>query len=295
MLDVTATIVDLAVRGLPAHRRDWSGRTGSRRRTGGSSEAARRDGRPAALREACCTTGCSRPATQVLLSSLKKTFAARMAQGAERAVRGRHPGRLVPRPTGQGPRRLAGAPGSCLDHRRRLAPPALLGQRLHWAPVGIAAHRARARAVLLRRPDAARTGGGDSAVLAQARGFREYIRTAEAEQLALRGGSGHLQPLPALRRRVRRDRPMGPGVRSAGRGLVGWAASPTWYAGPTGWDPTQLRCLDERLHVVRLEHRCRPSSTSSSGGSGLLRRRLVGWRRRRRWRRLLVRESGRVA
>jgi hypothetical protein len=61
---------------------------------------------------------------------------------------------------------------------------------------------------LLGRRMAARTADG-SAVLAQSLGFQAVSRDCGGPPDQVRGGTGHLQPLPALCDRVRRGRPLG--------------------------------------------------------------------------------------
>ncbi len=61
---------------------------------------------------------------------------------------------------------------------------------------------------LLGRRMAARTAEG-SAVLAQSLGFRQYLVTAEANQIRWEEAQDDLQPLPALRHRLRRRREVG--------------------------------------------------------------------------------------
>ena len=202
----------------------------------------------------------------MLLSSLKKKFAARLAKvqsalytdvtsegwfrGRPDKVRGRwQVGRLRAR------------------HRRRLAdlppqPPPALGAGRHRRDAG----RASLLFVLARRMPA-RTAKG-SAMLAQARGFREYIRTAEAEQLRFEEGAdifsrylpfavvfGEAErwvkvfgPLARGRRRVRQLDQPGTPARTAG----------IRRTSPTRWTASPRR----RPSTIAA------STPSSSGGSG---------------------------
>ena len=137
VLDVTATIVDLAVRGhlriVELERAHWFSSRDWRleRLPGGTGDLL--------PYEKLLYDGLFETGEQVLLSSLKKTFAARMAkvqtalyEDVTRAgwFRGR-PDKV------RGVWKVGGRrPG----HRRRLAT-FILGHELHWAPVGIAVIR----------------------------------------------------------------------------------------------------------------------------------------------------------
>src|SRR4029079_9828405 len=113
-----------------------------------------------------------------------------------------------------------------------------LSHRLHWAPVGIAVTALGATLFLLARRMPARTAKG-SAVLAQARGFREYVRTAEAEQLRFEEAadifSRYLPYAVVFGETERWVRVFGPLAASSGA-----VAGVGWYAGPNGWDPTHF-------------------------------------------------------
>jgi hypothetical protein len=183
VVDVTATIVDLAVRGhlriVELERAHWFSSRDWRleKLAGGTGELLPFE------RE--LYSGLFLSGDEVLLSSLKKTFAARMAKvqtalyvDVTRAgwFRGR-PDKV--RGVWQGAGFVLALAGGWLTW--------LLSRHLHWAPVGVAVTLVGVALFALGRRMPARTAAG-TAVLAQARGFREYIRTAEAEQLRFEEG-----------------------------------------------------------------------------------------------------------
>ncbi|MBA2769935.1 MAG: DUF2207 domain-containing protein, partial [Sporichthyaceae bacterium] len=262
-LDVTATIVDLAVRGhlrieeLP--RRGWFSSRDWRlvRLPGGEGQL-----RPY---EQLLYDGLFETGDEVLLSSLKKQFAARLqkVQSAlydEVTAAGWFRGR---------PDKVRGrwqAGGFVLAFGGGWLTFAL-SRQLHWAPVGIAVMLVGATLFLVGRRMPARTARG-SAVLVQARGFREYIRTAEAEQLRFEEGqdifSRYLPYAVVFGEAERWVRVFGPlAAASAGATAVG----PTWYAGPDGWDADSFGdSLDG--FTSSAAGTLSASTASSSGGSG---------------------------
>ncbi|MGH8895323.1 MAG: DUF2207 domain-containing protein, partial [Actinomycetes bacterium] len=266
VLDVTATIVDLAVRGhlriqeLPrAHwftSRDWR----LVRLPGGTGDLL--------PYERTLYDGLFESGTEVLLSSLKKQFRARLQQvqtalyeDVTRAgwFRGR-PDRV------RGWWQAAGlglaVGGGWLTW--------MLTQRLHWAPVGIALTLVGAVLFLLGRRMPARTAQG-SAVLAQARGFREYIRTAEAHQLRFEEQqdvfSRYLPFAIVFGEAERWVKVFGPLAATAAAGAYAGSGGPAWYSGPDGWDLTHFGdSLDSFASAA--SGSLAAATPSSSGGSG---------------------------
>ncbi len=261
VVDVTATIVDLAVRGhlriVELERphwfssRDWQ----LEKLSGGAGELM--------AYERKLYDGLFESGDQVLLSALKKKFAARMS-AVQTALyqdvtdagwfRGR------PDKVRNGWRVLAfvlAGGGGWLSF--------FLAQRLHWAPVGIAITLVGVALLVVAGRMPARTAKG-SAVLAQARGFREYIRTAEAEQLRFEEGadifSRYLPYAVIFGETERWVRVFGPLAAAAGTaGTVGW------YSGPNGWDPTHF---GESMSgfTSTASSSLAAATQSSSGGSG---------------------------
>jgi hypothetical protein len=261
VVDVTATIVDLAVRGHlriveleRAHwftPRDWR----LEKLAGGTGELL--------SYERKLYDGLFESGDQVLLSSLKKKFATRMSavqtalyqdvttagwfRGRPDKVRGRW----------QGGGFLLAIAGGWLTF--------LLSHRLHWAPVGIALTVVGVALFLLARRMPARTAKG-SAVLAQARGFREYVRTAEAEQLGFEEGadifSRYLPYAVVFGETERWVRVFGPLAATSGA-----VSGVGWYAGPNGWDPTHFgESMDGFTSTASSS--LAAATQSSSGGSG---------------------------
>ncbi len=261
VVDVTATIVDLAVRGHlriveleRAHRfssRDWR----LEKLAGGTGELL---GYERKLYDGLFETG-----DQVLISALKKKFAARMSavqtalyQDVTEAgwFRGRPDKvRSAWRVLGIV---LAGG-GGWLSFT--------LVSRLHWAPVGIAVTLVGLAALLAAGRMPARTAKG-SAVLAQARGFREYVRTAEAEQLRFEEGadifSRYLPYAVVFGETDRWVRVFGPLAAAAGS-----TSAVGWYAGPNGWDPTNFG-QSMNGFTSAASSSLAAATQSSSGGSG---------------------------
>ena len=258
VVDVTATIVDLAVRGhlrieeLPRRgwfsSRDW--------------QLIRLDGGEGELLgyERQLYAGLFESGSEVKLSSLKKKFAARL-QKVQTALyddvteagwfRGR-PDKV------RGWWRAAGVVlaggGGWLTFA--------LAERLHWAPVGIAVTLVGVVLLVLAGRMPARTAKG-SAVLAQARGFREYIRTAEAHQLRYEEGqdifSRYLPYAVVFGETEHWVTVFGP--------LAAAAGASTWYSGPDGWSAASFGdSLDG--FTSSAAGTLAAASQSSSGGSG---------------------------
>jgi uncharacterized membrane protein YgcG len=263
VLDVTATIVDLAVRGhLRIEEQPRKGLFRSRdwllvKLEGGNGELVEY--------ERLLYSGLFETGDTVLLSALRKKFAARLA---------RVQSALYTSVTGEGwfrgrPDKVRGAwqvagvvvaiAGGWLTF--------LLGRRLHWAPVGVALTVVGVLLFVLARRMPARTAKG-SAMLAQARGFREYIRTAEAEQLRFEEGadifSRYLPFAIVFGEAERWVRVFGPLAAAAGTTA---ASSPVWYTGPNGWSSDSFAdSLDG--FTSSASGTIAASTPSSSGGSG---------------------------
>ncbi len=261
VLDVTATIVDLAVRGhlriVELERPHWFSSRDWRleKLPGGKGELLRF--------EKLLYDGLFQTGDQVLLSSLKKTFAARMAK-VQTALyedvttagwfRGR-PDKV--RGVWKGAGLFLAIAGGWATW--------LLSHRLHWAPVGIAVTAVGLAMLYLGGRMPARTGAG-TAVLAQAKGFREYIRTAEAEQLRFEEGqdifSRYLPFAVVFGETDRWVRVFGPLAAASSVG-----STTSWYAGPGGWDPTSFGASMNGF-TSSASSSLSSSTTSSSGGSG---------------------------
>lgn len=263
VLDVTATIVDLAVRGhLRIVEQERSGWFSSRdwllvKLAGGKGDLLSYERR---LYDDLFRSG-----DEVLLSSLKKHFAKQMA-GVQTALysdvmrsgwfRGR-PDQVRSRWKVGGMVLAAG--GGWLTW--------VLAKHLHWAPVGIAISLVGIAVVIASSRMPARTAKG-SAVLAQAKGFREYLRTAEAEQLRFEEGadifSRYLPYAVVFGETERWVKVFGP---LAAAGAAGAAGATYWYVGPNGWDPTHFGdSLDG--FTSSASSTLAAATPSSSGGSG---------------------------
>jgi hypothetical protein len=263
VIDVTATIVDLAVRGhlrieeLPRKgwfsSRDWK----LVQLPGGTGELL--------TYESLLYAGLFESGTEVRLSSLKKQFAERLKRvqtalyddvtragwfrGRPDTVRGRWQAAGV----------VVAVGGGWVTY--------LLFERLHWAPVGIALTLVGVFLFLMARRMPARTARG-SAVLAQARGFREYVRTAEAHQLRYEEGqdifSRYLPYAIVFGETEHWVKVFGP---LAAAGAAGAAAGPTWYSGPDGWSSSSFgESLDGFTSAT--SGTIAAATPSSSGGSG---------------------------
>lgn len=263
VLDVTATIVDLAVRGHlrieELERAHWFSSRDWRlvRLAGGAGDLL--------AYEKLLYDGLFESGEQVLLSSLKKTFAARLRKvqtalydDVVRAgwFRGR-PDRV--RGGWQAAGLFLAIGGGWLTF--------LLSRHLHWAPVGIAVTLVGAALLLAGRWMPARTGRG-SAVLAQARGFRQYIRTAEAEQLRFEEGqdvfSRYLPFAVVFGETDRWVKVFGPLAAAGATGTLS-PGSPAWYSGPDGWSSDSF--ADSLDGFSSAAAGSLASSTASSSGS----------------------------
>lgn len=266
VVDVTATIVDLAVRGhlrieeLP--RRGWFSSRDWRlvKLPGGRGELV--------PYEKLLYDGLFQDGDEVLLSSLKKTFAPRLAKvqselysDVTRAgwFRGR-PDKV--RGYWQAGGFVLALGGGWLTFA--------LSQRLHWAPVGIAVTLVGVALFVLGSRMPARTARG-SAVLAQVLGFREYIRTAEAEQLRFEEAadvfSRYLPFAVVFGEAERWVRVFGPLAATAAAGTAG-ATSPAWYSGPNGWDASSFGDSLSGFTSSAAGTLAASASSSSGGGSG---------------------------
>ena len=266
VIDVTATIVDLAVRGYlrineleRAHRftsRDW--------------QLVKMQPDEAGLLpyESELFRGLFDSGETVKLSTLKKKFAARLAKvqnllyldvtnagwfrGRPDKVRGRW---------------------SALGFVLTLGSAFLafkLFKLLHWAPVAIALVIVGLSVLASARRMPARTARG-TAVLAQARGFRDYIRTAEADQLRFEEGadifSRYLPYAIVFGEAERWVSVFGPLASGAAGANVGTGVGPLWYSGPNGWDASHF---SDSLtgFTSSVSSTIAASTASSSGGSG---------------------------
>ena len=264
VLDVTATIVDLAVRGhlriveLPREHwfssRDWR----LERLSGGAGELMEY--------ERLLADGLFASGDVVLLSELKRSFAGRMKQVQDALyVEVTKAGWFRGRPDSvrawwKGAGLAVAVAGGWSTY--------LLWHQLHWAPVGIALSFVGIVLVVLSSRMAARTARGN-ALLVQARGFRTYIQTAEAEQLRFEEGadifSRYLPFAVVFGETERWVRVFGP---LAAAGAVGGAGtSAYWYVGPSGWDMSHF---GDSLNgfAASTSSTIAAATPSSSGGSG---------------------------
>jgi uncharacterized membrane protein YgcG len=265
VIDVTATIVDLAVRGFlridELERPHWF---------------SSRDWQLVKLRqeedgllpyEKELFRGLFHKGPEVLLSSLKKTFAPRLAKVQTKLYedvtkagwfRGR-PDQVRARWTVAGFALTIGAAALAF----------WLFRLLHWAPVAIALLLVGFALLGAARRMPSRTARG-TAVLMQARGFREYIHTAEANQLRYEEGAdifSRYLPYAIVfgdaERWVRVFGPLSAGAAAA----TGSGVSPVWYTGPNGWDTSHFS--DSLTGFTSSAASTIAASTpSSSGGSG---------------------------
>jgi len=263
VLDVTATIVDLAVRGhLRIEEQPRKGLFRSRdwllvKLPDGKGDLVEY--------ERLLYSGLFQSGDQVLLSSLKQKFAARLARvqsalytnvTSEGWFRGR-PDKV------RGRWQVAGVAVAVAGGWLTF----FLGRRVHWAPVGIALTLIGVLLFVLARRMPARTAKG-SAMLAQARGFREYIRTAEAEQLRFEERadvfSRYLPFAVVFGEADRWVKVFGP-LAAAAAGTA--ATSPAWYTGPHGWSADHFSdSLDG--FTSSASGTIAAATPSSSGGSG---------------------------
>lgn len=265
VVDVTATIVDLAVRGYlridELERAHWF---------------TSRDWQLVKLREEAdllpyekeLFSGLFESGDTVKLSTLKKKFAARLAKVQALLYEDvTKAGWFRGRPDTV--RSRWGVAGFVLT----LASAFLafkLFKLLHWAPVAIALVLVGLAVLRSARRMPARTAKG-TAVLTQARGFREYIHTAEANQLRFEEGadifSRYLPYAIVFGEAERWVRVFGPLAAGAAVSGVGTSAGPLWYSGPNGWDSSHF---SDSLtgFTSSVSSTIAASTASSSGGSG---------------------------
>jgi uncharacterized membrane protein YgcG len=263
VLDVTATIVDLAVRGYlrieETERAHWFSSRDWRlvKLAGGRDELL--------PYEQELYNGLFESGDSVLLSDLKKQFAARLARVQEK---------LYEDVTAAG--WFRGRPDKVRSRWARVGFVLALGggwltwtltRHGHWAVVGAAITLLGLVLFLLASRMSARTARG-SAVLTQARGFRQYIRTAEAEQLRFEEREDIFSRyLPYAIVFGEADR----WVRVFGALAVGTAGAvgtgPSWYVGPAGWDAGNFSSSISGF-ASTASGTIAAATPSSSGGSG---------------------------
>ena len=110
-----------------------------------------------------------------------------------------------------------------------------LAKRNHWALVGIAVLAVGVAIRFAARRMPARTAKG-SAVLAQARGFKLYLSTAEANQIRFEEGQdifSRYLPYAIVFGEAERWAKIFAQLQAEGRIPMGYA--PGWYIGPPGW------------------------------------------------------------
>jgi hypothetical protein len=264
--DVTATIVDLAVRGYlrideleRGHwftSRDWQ-------------LVKLRDDADLLPYEKALFSGLFESGDTVKVSELKKKFAARLTkvqtklyEDVTRAgwFRGR-PDKVRSGWSAVGAVLTIGAGFLAFG----------LFKLLHWGPVAIAVLLVGLAVLLSARRMPARTARG-TAVLTQALGFREYIRTAEANQLRFEEEadifSRYLPYAIVFGEADRWVRVFGPLAAGAAVGAgVGASTGPLWYSGPNGWNSSHF---SDSLtgFTSSVSSTIAASTASSSGGSG---------------------------
>ncbi len=142
---------------------------------------------------------------------------------------------------------------------------------LHWGPVAIAVLLVGLAVLFSARRMPARTARG-TAVLTQALGFREYIRTAEANQLRFEEEadifSRYLPYAVVFGEADRWVRVFGPLAAGAAVGAgVGASTGPLWYSAPDGWNSSHF---SDSLtgFTSSVSSTIAASTASSSGGSG---------------------------
>jgi uncharacterized membrane protein len=142
-----------------------------------------------------------------------------------------------------------------------------LAKRNHWALVGVAvlAIGVAIRYVARRMP--ARTAKG-SAVLAQARGFKLYISTAEADQIRFEEGQdifSRYLPYAIVFGETDRWVKVFAQLQAAGRIPAGYG--PGWYVGPPGWGFGDFGSSMSTF-TTSAAGSLAAATPSSSGGSG---------------------------
>ena len=273
-LDVSATVVDLAVHGY-LRIEEQSARTGSPAGTGSSAAAPRTTASSCRTRAAAAQLFEGR--TEVKVSELKKTFSTQLE-----AVKSTMYADAVKR-------------GFFRRHRRACAPCGrVVGFAARRAGIGLTyllgslhprrSHRRSASSsaglvlLVVRRTGCRRAPPRGAPRCAQTLGFRQYIATAEANQLKFEEGEDiFCRYLPyaivfdEAERWAKAFASIG-AVSAAGGGVTTPAL--LWYAGPAGWD---LGSLTDSLGSVRQLDRLRDGRGArvvGQWGSSLLRRRL---------------------
>lgn len=261
-LDVSATIVDLAVRGylrieeLPRanflSRRDWK-----------LTELKTADDALMTY-EKTLLGALFNGRTEVLVSELKRTFAADLEkvenQLYDDVVR---QGWFARRPDQTRQRwRLLGfvcvALGAGLTY--------LLARYTHAGLIGVAAVLAGLALLIVAPRMPARTAKG-SAELARVLGFRQYIRTAEAEQLRFEERAdvfSRYLPYAVVFGETDRWAHAFAGLAAAPAAATGTALA--WYVGPYGWDFTHFG--DSMRSFSDTTSGAIAATAASSGGSG---------------------------
>ncbi len=275
MRDVTATIIDLAVRGYPAHRADRRpGGARARPRLAPGADRQDRHG-PAGLRAPAAVRAVRRP---VRRDAVRPAHDVRVLARprAVAAVRGRHGAGLVLRQPAVGAR-----PGGWRRASR--------WRWWAWGSRGAGGH-ARTGAwwacrwcwwacwcAAVSRAAPSRTPAG-TAVLAQTEGFRRYLATAEADQLRFEEGedlfSRYLPFAVAFGLTERWTRIF---AELAARGVD--LPVPTWYVGGWGYARVlgrreRVRARPQRVHDARWTPRSprprrgRAAARASPSGGG---------------------------
>ena len=173
-------------------------------------------------------------------------------------------------------------------HRRRLGRPGLLSHRLHWAPVGIAVTAASASRCSTSAAGCRRGPARGARCWPRRRGSASTSAPPRPSSCASRRAqdifSRYLPFAVVFGETDRWVQVFGPLAAAVVAGQHDLLVRRADRLGPDA-----LRCLDERLHLVGLEH-LRGLDVVILRRIRILRRRLLGGRWRRRWRRLLVRE-----
>lgn len=266
-LDVTATIVDLAVRGylhieeLPREgwfrSRDW----------------VLRQLRPADAAllgyESTLLAAVFSGRSEVKVSELKRTFASDLHR-VQRQLYSETVARRWFRRSPQTVRtawQVVAVAGVVLGVGLTF----LLARFTHLGLLGVAAVLAALVLLLVARRMPARTATG-SAALARVLGFRQYVRTAEAEQLRFEERADVFSRyLPyaivfgETERWARAFASLGAAQAAGGGGGGGTLPALAWYSGPAGWDfdhfgDSMRSFSDTTVGAI--------AATASSGGSG---------------------------
>ena len=266
VVDVTATIVDLAVRGhlriVELERAHWFSSRDWR-----LEKLTRWHRRAAAVRAGALqrTVPVRRPGAALVV---EEDLRGPDGEGADGALRGRDAGRLVPRPPGQGPQRLAdrrasssrwpaaGSPGSLSRH-------SCTGRRSAWRCwlVGVVA-------LPLRRRMPARTAARARRCSPQAQGFPRVHPHRRGRAAAVRGGrrTSSAATCPTRSCSARRIAGCGCSARWPRPSSVG-SRRRAGTPGRHGWDMSHFgQSLDGFTSTAAST--LAASTPSSSGGSG---------------------------